>query len=170
MMSLVTVQRDLKLFLAKLLAFGVLARRADVLRPSAANVMRVLMILLACMASASLLWAADHPKTIIDLQPFRKASSIRIKGAGGKEGLATLINLNPAINSWYLLRLDWGGGAPEEIYHLQNAKPLTQTLLLEETNPNGVIIAHGKERFVCDLWAANGRESLKDARKSGVDL
>ncbi len=112
--------------------------------------------------------AADHPKTIIDLQPFRKTTSIWIKGADGKEGLATLINLNPNVNSWYLLQLDWGGGAPEETYHLQNARPRTQTLLLEETNPNGLAITRGKERSVCDLWSANAREGLKDARKSAV--
>ena len=43
-----------------------------------------------------------------------------------------------------------------------------QTLLLEETSPNGLTIAHGKERAACDLWSANAREGLKDARKSAV--
>ncbi len=128
----------------------------------------VFLIFLAWALLASPSGAADRSKTIIDLQPFRKTTSIRIKGAGGKEGLATLINLNPTINSWYLLQLDWGGGAPEETYHLQNARPRTQTLLLEETNPGGLTIAHGKERSVCDLWSANAREGLSDARKSAV--
>lgn len=126
------------------------------------------MIFLACALLAPLLRAADRSKTVIDLQPFRKTTSIRVKGAGGKEGLVTLINLNPAINSWYLLRLSWGDGAPEESYHLQNARPGAQTLLLEETGPNGLTIARGKERSVCDLWGANAREGLGDARKSAV--
>src|SRR5512135_2474130 len=99
------------------------------------------LIFLTCASLASLSGAADSPKSIVDLQPFRTTTSIRIKDAGGKEELATLINLNPAINSWYLLRLSWGGGAPEEAYHLQNARPRTQTLLLEETSPNGLAIA-----------------------------
>ena len=125
-------------------------------------------ILFACALSASLCGAADRPKTITDLQPFRTTTSIRIRDAGGKEGLATLINLNPAINSWYLLRLNWGGGAPEEAYHLQNARPRTQTLLLEETSPNGLAIVRGKERSRCDLWGADAPEGLKDARKSAM--
>ena len=126
------------------------------------------LIFLACASLASLSGAADSPKSIVDLQPFRTTTSIRIRDAGGKEGLATLINLNPAINSWYLLRLNWGGGAPEEAYHLQNARPRTQTLLLEETSPNGLAIVRGKERSRCDLWGADVREGLKDARKSAL--
>ncbi len=123
------------------------------------------MIFLACASLASLSGAADRPKTIIDLQPFRTTTSIRIKDAGGKEGLATLINLNPAINSWYLLRLNWGGGAPEEAYHLQNARPRTQTLLLEETSPNGLVIARGKERSRCDLWGADSTRRLEGCQE-----
>ncbi len=128
----------------------------------------VFLIFLAWALLASPSGAADRSKTIIDLQPFRKTTSVRIKDAGGKEGLATLINLNPTINSWYLLRIGWGGGAPEETYHLQNARPRTQTLLLEETNPNGLAIARGKEKSQCDLWGANAREGLRDAGKSAV--
>jgi len=44
-------------------------------------------------------------KTIIDLQPFRETSSIRVKEAGGSEAQVTLINLNPHINAWYLLQV-----------------------------------------------------------------
>ena len=132
------------------------------------RMMSLCMILFACALVASLSGATDRPKTVIELQPFRKATSIRVKGDGGKEGLVTLINLSPNSNSWYLFQVDWGGGTPEETYHLQNAKPATQTLLLEETNPTGLTVAHGKERYVCDLWSSNARESFKDARKSAV--
>jgi hypothetical protein len=126
------------------------------------------MIFLACGLFASQSGAAGRPKTVIDLQPLRTTSSITVKGTKGEEGLATLINLNPNINSWYLLRLNRGAGTPEETYHLQNAHPPTQTLLLEETNPNGIAIAQGEKRSPCDLWGANGRESLTAARQSAV--
>ena len=51
-------------------------------------------------------------KTIVDLQPFRQTGSIPIKSSRGEEGRATLINLNPDINDWYLLQLNWGNRAP----------------------------------------------------------
>ena len=111
--------------------------------------------------------AANQVKTIVDLQLNRVTSTIRINSAAGGAGLATLINLNPAINSWYLLRLDWGAGSTEETYHLQNALPREQTLLLEETSPNGIVTAHGKERSVCDLWSTGGG-TVMDARRSAV--
>jgi len=124
-------------------------------------------ILLACALLVSLSWAADPPKTIVDLQPFRSATSTRFKGAQGEEGLATLINLNPDINAWYLLQLSRGSG-PGESYHLQNALRRTQTLMLEERSPNGLTIVHEKESASCDLWSANVREGLKEGKKSTV--
>ncbi len=112
--------------------------------------------------------AVDQTKTIVDLQFNRTASSIRIKSAEGTAGLATLINLNPAINSWYLLRLDAGAGTSEQTYHLQNADPPGQALLLEESNPGGIVIAHGKERAGCDLWSNKDGGALVAARRSAV--
>lgn len=44
--------------------------------------------------------------TIIDLQPFRRESSIAIRDTRNAKGIASLINLNPGIDSWNLLRLD----------------------------------------------------------------
>ena len=107
-------------------------------------------------------------KTIIDLQPFRQTSSIAIKDARGREGTATLINLNPGINAWYLVTLDWGKGAGSESYHLESAAPRTQTVLLEADHPTGLVIAEGERRSLCDLWGTATRDSLKQARSSGA--
>ena len=79
--------------------------------------------------------------------------------------MATLINLNPAVNSWYVLTINRGDGSPEEAYHLQNARPRVQTLLLEENHSNGLTIVRGREKSLCDLWGAEKGESLRDARK-----
>ena len=43
------------------------------------------------------------PKTVVELQQFRETSSIPIKSDQGAVGMATLVNLNPTINAWYLL-------------------------------------------------------------------
>ena len=51
-------------------------------------------------------------KTIVELQQFRQMNSIPIRSREDKEGVATLINLNPATNVWYVLKLEWKDGAP----------------------------------------------------------
>lgn len=106
------------------------------------------------------------PKTIVDLQPFRQTRSIPVIDQRGQEGQKTLINLNPRINEWYLLRLSSGGGAPVETYHLENGNPAGQKLLLENTYPQGLIIQGHHGEFRCDLWESRDRQSLKAARAS----
>ena len=106
-----------------------------------------------------------NPKTIIDLQPFRQSSAIPVKGAGEEEGLATLIQLNPSINDWFLLQLSWHGGTMEE-YHLENKSHRTQKVLLEDENPYGLVIIDGEKKISCQLWGPDSKESLKAARVS----
>ena len=112
--------------------------------------------------------AVQGAKTIIDLQPFRKTSAIRIRDDRGAEGLATLINLNPGIDAWYLLRLTWDKGAGADDYHLENAAPGTRDLLLDSGYPSGIILAEGQKRSACELWKTASRNALKDAVASGA--
>src|SRR5690349_6683168 len=49
----------------------------------------------------------DSTKTILELQRFRATTRVPLKRADGVSGFATLVNLNPAINTWYLLTLSW---------------------------------------------------------------
>lgn len=131
---------------------------------------------LACRAGELELQSADNPRdrlsgahiTVVDLQSFRQTNSIQIKTGRGEEGLATLINLNPYINSGYLLGLHWPGGVPDATYHLENAYPATQRLLLNKSHPAGLVIVRGNEKVVCDLWGGNSPGSLEAARRSGA--
>ncbi|MBZ5610462.1 MAG: hypothetical protein LAP38_19550 [Acidobacteriia bacterium] len=107
---------------------------------------------------------AEVPKTILELQQFRRTNSIRIKSKEGRPGSATLVDLNPAINSWYLLKVAWAGGGTETIYHLENAKPKLQKLLLDDNYPWGLVIAAGKERYSCDLFGADALAQAKTSR------
>ena len=50
---------------------------------------------------------AEIPKTILELQQFRQITSIRIQSKEGRQGDATLVDLNPAVNAWYLLKVAW---------------------------------------------------------------
>jgi len=105
---------------------------------------------------------------IIDLQPFRQSGTIAIRGARGEDGRATLIQLNPNVNGWFVLRLSWRNGTATEEYHLENASPRTQKFLLEDQNPNGLVIVDGEKKTSCDLWGSDSKESLKTARASRV--
>jgi len=107
-------------------------------------------------------------KTIIELQPFRQTSSIPFKDRRGQAGRATLVNLNPQINDWFLLELTWSGGAPAEAYHLENGNPAGQKLLLDSSHPQGLIIQAGQNQYGCNLWGGEARESLRAARASAV--
>jgi len=109
-------------------------------------------------------YAAQVPKTVIELQQFRHTQSIAIEGADGKTGQATLINLHPATNVGYLLRLDWGA-ATAAAYHLENGDPQQQRLLLDANHPQGLVIAEGKQTSVCDLWGAESHPRLDAARQ-----
>ncbi len=91
----------------------------------------------------------NAPMTIIDLQPFRQTTSTR-------KGAATLINLNPGINSWFLLSM--GGNN----WHLENTKPHELQIALDEKYPSGAVITEGKNKYNCDLFDG----ALDEGRKS----
>jgi hypothetical protein len=109
---------------------------------------------------------AEIPKTILELQQFRESSSARIRSAAGKEGTATLVNLNPAINAWYLLKVAWKNGSPEGAYHLENASPRSARIFLDEKNPSGLVIAEGARRYSCDLFGSDSPNALEQGKAS----
>ncbi len=110
---------------------------------------------------------ADSPKTILDLQQFRRIETIAAQGAETRRGTATLVDLNPDINAWFLLTLDWGGANGRVSYHIENPHPKAQTLHLENGNRQGLVISDGKSKTVCELWS--GKPSiLERARVSSL--
>ena len=109
---------------------------------------------------------AQVPKTVIELQQFRKAASIPIRNKAGQQGLATLIDLNPRINAWYVLRLQWDPNGPGDTYHLENPAPASRKILLDPEYPEGIVIVSGKERYRCDLWSGSSPSDLFTAKAS----
>lgn len=97
--------------------------------------------------------AAQSPKTIVELQQFRQSDSIEICSSSGKKGAATLTNLNPAINAWFLLKVAWTG-LPEVSYHLENPSPGTRKLALDQQHPADLLIVEGKSRYFCHLFGS----------------
>jgi len=110
-------------------------------------------------------YEADVPKTILELQQFRQVNSIHIEREG-REGTATLVNLNPAINAWYLLELRWNSGAPDVAYHLENADPRARRLLLDEKYPSSLWILDGNHRYSCDLFGTGTANALEQGQAS----
>ncbi len=110
-------------------------------------------------------YQADVPKTIVELQPFRQTESIEFQMAGDR-GQATLVNLNPQINAWFLLTLRRPGAPGATSYHLENPSPKTQTLALSEAYPYGIRISAAGRNADCELWAAGPTMELQQARQS----
>lgn len=106
------------------------------------------------------------PENILALQASRQSSSVRLRAAAGAAGVATLINLNPAINAWYVLEISPENGASKFSYHLENARPGAQTLALDESDPSGIVILEGKDRHRCALFAGGSLAVLEQARNS----
>ena len=109
-------------------------------------------------------------RTIIDLQPFRREARVPVQRTDNVAGDATLVNLNPQVNAWFLLTLDWGAARPREVYHLENARP-ARTLALHAGSRGFVEIDFGDRSPACalPLAGADGRAgALGPARASGL--
>jgi hypothetical protein len=105
---------------------------------------------------------SERPKSVMELQPFRRTFTLELPDG---KGVATLTNVNPTINSWYLLTLR-GTDGTEQTYHLANAHPTTQDLILDPSNPDGVMIVDSIERRACALWSEDAPLPLARARES----
>jgi hypothetical protein len=106
-------------------------------------------------------------KSILDLQPFRQVTSNKIKSNTGAAGTATLINLNPAVNAWYVMEVDWQDGSKSD-YHLENPQPRTEKILLNPKYTSGIEISQGDTRYTCDLFSNKSNGPLDQARNSQV--
>jgi hypothetical protein len=121
----------------------------------------------ADLAEQAAQYKAEVPKTIIALQQFRQSESRVAERSKGRRGKATLINLSPRNNAWFLLQLEWENGE-RAAYHLENPDPKGQTLQLSSAEFHGVRIASGDRRFDCDLWSDAGANPLEVARRAAL--
>lgn len=122
-------------------------------------------VLPSVLAKQAAEYRAEAAKTIIDLQQFRNTETIEIGRAGSR---ATLINLNPNIDAWYLLVVDRRSAGGKASYHLENPDPAGQTLHLNDANRDGIeIIAKGAVTS-CSLWSADAASTLEAARRSAL--
>jgi len=107
--------------------------------------------------------------TILDLQPFRTEAAVQVQGPDGTPGSAVLTNLNPNVNAWFLLTLDFAATRLRQTYHLESARR-DQTLSLAAGPRGSLLVSFGDRSLPCVLPVAPGTGSaaLEGARRSGL--
>jgi hypothetical protein len=128
--------------------------------------------LAAAMAAGSSIIAASTsgaPITILDLQPDRTVVRAEIHRALDETGSASLTNLNPHINRWFVLALDWPASGEHESFHLQNSDS-QKSLTLSSNLEGWLSLEFGGPSNPCllKLGRGNAPGSLEEARKSGL--
>jgi hypothetical protein len=121
-------------------------------------------------AVAASQWAqyqSDAPKTILELQPFRRTESVEF-ASGSDPGTATLVDLNPQINSWFLLTLRSAATGKILSYHLENPQPRTEMLELSRADPYGIAISVDGHALDCKLWQDGAVTPLEQAQRPGL--
>ena len=113
------------------------------LRPALARAAAIAVLACLCAGSSAQTAAGDAARTIVALQPWRQASAATV---GPLQ--ATLVNLNPAVNAWFVLTLDDAGRRRSATYHLENASPRQQVQL----NAAGAIPATHALAVLALLW------------------
>ncbi len=113
-------------------------------------------------------WAeyqSQATKTVLQLQPWRRSSSITTADAGGRQTHATLVELNSGINAWFVLTLERPGAGGALSYHLENPQPMQQQIALAGSLP-GLRLSTGGADIDCELWPVAADTALARARAS----
>ncbi len=110
--------------------------------------------------------ASSGGRSVLDLQTRWIETAIPIVIDGETRGTATLVDLNPAIRSWFLLRLENLDGS-QEVFHLENPFPETQRLELAPDHPTGIVLVQEGDTLACGLWPLDPQSPLVIARNTG---
>jgi hypothetical protein len=121
----------------------------------------------ALLAQQAAQYDVRSPKNVLELQKFRRTYVSRMTDARGRTGSAELVNLNPRVNFWYLLRLTWDGEANTS-YHLTNSRPRTHDLVLDADFESGLVLEGKQTRTRCDLWSSDSPTSLAAASRQAT--
>lgn len=113
-------------------------------------------------------YRAERPKTILELQPLRSTTTVPVRAADGRTGTATLVNLNPYANAWYLLTLEFGATGQGLNYHLENPRPREIALTLLAGDPTSLRVAIGERGTPCTLWTSRPAAPLDEASRTGL--
>lgn len=133
-----------------------------------------LLLFVADLSTADTAEASDQAgvrtrkkvETVIDLQRFREEYSVDIELTDNDRGKVTLINLNPKVNRWYVLRLSRPEVKTVTEFHLENPYPEQQWLNLDKTAPDALVLIRNGEVVLCPPWNLfGGKDSVFQAAK-----
>jgi hypothetical protein len=112
-------------------------------------------------------YRANCRKSVVELQQFRELTRVALGGFAGRPAGASLIDLNPQIGTWYLLRVEMADGS-SATYHLEN--PSGARLRLDPAYGAGIVVEpRGSEPHAalhCELWPPGTAAPLAEARDS----
>ncbi|MGF6861457.1 hypothetical protein ABIE69_002029 [Rhodobacteraceae bacterium MBR-64] len=106
---------------------------------------------------------ADVAKPITALQPFRVETAMQAPDGTGLR----LVSLNPRMNAWFLLEVTRPGHARPEQYHLENPDPDGARISLAQDVAD-LLVTAGNQPIRCNLFGAEGAQSLNAARETGL--
>jgi hypothetical protein len=120
-----------------------------------------------CAGSSAQTATNATARTIVALQPSRQTSTATLGTGAGGAAQATLVNLNPAVNAWFVLTLDDAGRKGSAIYHLENASP-QQRLQLNAAGAGSLDVAADGRTTRCVILSAEAEGALERARRSNL--
>lgn len=106
--------------------------------------------------------------SVLDLQGARTEKVLDLKGQIGLPVEVRLVNLNPDVNVWHLLKITWN---PQKIewFHLENGLGQNLNLELSSSYSNGLVLTNANgERQECDLWGKSAKSEIYAARASNT--
>jgi len=120
-----------------------------------------------CAGSSAQTATNATARTIVALQPSRQTSTVALETGAGGAAQATLVNLNPAVNAWFVLTLDDAGRKRSATYHLENASP-QQRLQLNAAGGGSLDVAADGRTTRCAILSAEAEGALERARRSNL--
>lgn len=106
----------------------------------------------------------DAPGSIFAMNPFRAEQTVT-----GEDGLQVqLISTNPAINTWFVLRVEEADARRPSFYHLENTDPEVWQISLGGDGDDPFILIEGDDDAEeCAPWSGRSPE-LEEAGDTGL--
>ena len=112
--------------------------------------------------------AVGVASSALDLQRFAQTETASLELEAGTRGDASLVNLHPGANAWFLLTLRGAADAPAAVYHLENARPATQVVHLDAAGGGALLLSERAQTSTCVPWMQQPLSELERARRSGL--
>jgi hypothetical protein len=111
--------------------------------------------------------AVEVASSVVDLQRFAQTETASLELETGARGGASLVNLHPGSNAWFLLTLQGAADAPAAVYHLENAHPATQVIHLDAA-AGALTLSERAQTSTCAPWMQQPLSELERARRSAL--